>query len=472
VKPPDGVELPPVGVHTTINGVPNSYLSFTNDPLALAGSILGDSSNTTNNGHGGGNHHLSSSTTSGGNNQDQSLTVFSKVDTSVHSRHARRIYAGGVPATVTEQEIVDYFNRILIRLVHPKRFVNQPVLKAYLNLDKAFAFVEFTSIELASACMALDGIRFDHRTGPCLLRIRRPNDYRPELVPPNLGSLPEFNHEVMAELGASIPGGPGKLFVGGVPHHLAEEQIMELLQAFGPLKSFHLVREPGMQTSKGYCFCEYQTQDAAALAITGLNEMPIGDRRLTVRFAAQNAAGGTTQMMGLAITTGGPLAIEYGNMTGEVGGGGVGGMSGGNNNTMVMNPAGPGFGYDSMTFQTTYNPHAALLNTVPTRILKLSNMVTHHELQNDAEYQDILEDVRLECAEYGQVLNVVIPRGKDGFPVTAEGHIYVEFIQTDQATTAAFALNGRKFSDRTVMVQYVSVSIVMIIITFLKYANF
>ncbi len=35
LKPPPGVELPPIGVVTPINGIPNSYLSFSNNPLQM-----------------------------------------------------------------------------------------------------------------------------------------------------------------------------------------------------------------------------------------------------------------------------------------------------------------------------------------------------------------------------------------------------------------------------------------------------
>jgi hypothetical protein len=71
--------------------------------------------------------------------------------------------------------------------------------------------------------------------------------------------------------------GPGKVFIGvyprlvgavlvnrhvyfcagGLPYTLTEENVKELLTVFGPLKSFHLVKEPGMASSKGYGFCEF-----------------------------------------------------------------------------------------------------------------------------------------------------------------------------------------------------------------------
>ena len=83
-------------------------------------------------------------------------------------------------------------------------------------------------------------------------------------------------------------------------------------------------------------------------------------------------------------------------------------------------------------------------------------MVTHDDLENDAEYEDIKEDVRLECMEHGPVRYIVIPRGKDGYSSSAEGFIYVEFENTTGAQNAATALNGRKFGSNTVIVQYVS----------------
>lgn len=63
------------------------------------------------------------------------------------------------------------------------------------------------------------------------------------------------------------------------------EQVRELLSAFGPLKSFHLVRDPGSPTSKGYGFCEYVDRAVTAIACEGLHGMTLGDKTLTVRPA-------------------------------------------------------------------------------------------------------------------------------------------------------------------------------------------
>ena len=43
-----------------------------------------------------------------------------------------------------------------------------------------------------------------------------------------------------------------RVFVGGLPYFLADDQCHELLSSFGPLKSFDLVRDRETGNSKGY----------------------------------------------------------------------------------------------------------------------------------------------------------------------------------------------------------------------------
>jgi splicing factor U2AF subunit len=41
-----------------------------------------------------------------------------------------------------------------------------------------------------------------------------------------------------------------KIFVGGLPSYLNEDQVMELLKSFGELKVFNLIRDNGTGPSK------------------------------------------------------------------------------------------------------------------------------------------------------------------------------------------------------------------------------
>jgi len=88
--------------------------------------------------------------------------------------------------------------------------------------------------------MNLDGIIF--LDGP--LRIRRPHDYAgPESSMMSNGYIPGV-------VSTNVPDSINKIFVGGLPTYLNEEQVMELLKSFGELKAFNLVREHGNGPSK------------------------------------------------------------------------------------------------------------------------------------------------------------------------------------------------------------------------------
>jgi splicing factor U2AF subunit len=87
--------------------------------------------------------------------------------------------------------------------------------------------------------MAFDGIIFIN--GP--LDIRRPKDYG---VTESAGP----STQVPDVISTDVPDSINKIFVGDLPTHANEEQVMELLQSFGALKAFNLVREGGSGPSK------------------------------------------------------------------------------------------------------------------------------------------------------------------------------------------------------------------------------
>ena len=85
--------------------------------------------------------------------------------------------------------------------------------------------------------MAFDGIIF--LNGP--LKIRRPKDY---------GGPEMSTSHVPGVVSTNVPDSINKVFVGGLPTYLNEEQVQELLKSFGDLKAFNLVRENGTGVSK------------------------------------------------------------------------------------------------------------------------------------------------------------------------------------------------------------------------------
>lgn len=81
------------------------------------------------------------------------------------------------------------------------------------------------------------------------------------------------------------------------------------------------------------------------------------------------------------------------------------------------------------------------------RVLSLRNLVTDDDLQgNDEEFQEILEDVENECANYGLVRSVNIPRSG-----TWKGSAFVEFNDSAETKKALEALGQKVFDGRKIV---------------------
>lgn len=99
-------------------------------------------------------------------------------------------------------------------------------------------------------------------------------------------------------------------------------------------------------------------------------------------------------------------------------------------------------------------PINQLAAMVPTKVLKLANMVSSEEVNDDQEYEEILEDVKGECSQYGTVTSLVIPRVKEGFSEKSQGNIFVQFLDEQMAKKGLLSLSGRKFGNNIVVVEY------------------
>ncbi len=179
------------------------------------------------------------------------------------SRQSRRLYIGSITPDVNEQNLADFFNAKMAEMNLGTGTTGNPVLAVQCNYEKNYAFVEvcirfpsaygrlhsgqFRSAEDATSAMAFDGIIFIN--GP--LKIRRPKDYGGMEMP--VGTGPGFH--VPGVISTNVPDSINKVFVGGLPASLNEEQVQELLKTFGELKAFNLVRENGNGASKVRLFC-------------------------------------------------------------------------------------------------------------------------------------------------------------------------------------------------------------------------
>ena len=85
-----------------------------------------------------------------------------------------------LPGYADEELLKAFLNNIISKGLNEENDMSY-VLSVYINQKKYFAFVEFKSIELTTACLELDGLIY-HTS---VLKILRANEYKPELVPPS-----------------------------------------------------------------------------------------------------------------------------------------------------------------------------------------------------------------------------------------------------------------------------------------------
>ncbi|XP_052350929.1 splicing factor U2AF 65 kDa subunit-like isoform X4 [Oncorhynchus keta] len=321
------------------------------------------------------------------------------------TRQARRLYVGNIPFGITEESMMDFFNAQM-RLGGLTQAPGNPVLAVQINQDKNFAFLEFRSVDETTQAMAFDGIIFQGQS----LKIRRPHDYQPL---PGMSENPSVY--VPGVVSTVVPDSAHKLFIGGLPNYLNDDQVKELLTSFGPLKAFNLVKDSATGLSKGYAFCEYvdvNLNDQITMenqAIAGLNGMQLGDKKLLVQRASVGSKNATLTSINQT-----PVTLQV-----------------------------PGLMNSSMT----------QMAGLPTEVLCLMNMVAVEELVDEEEYEEIVEDVRDEC-RHGQVKSIEIPRPVDGLEVPGTGKIFVEFMSVFDSQKAMQGLTGRKFANRVVVTKY------------------
>ncbi|KAG6420637.1 hypothetical protein SASPL_117172 [Salvia splendens] len=349
-----------------------------------------------------------------------------QVMTQQATRHARRVYVGGLPPLSNEQTISTFFSHVMNAIGGNIAGPGDAVVNVYINHEKKFAFVEMRTVEEASNAMALDGIIFEGVS----VRVRRPTDYNPSLAAPLGPSQPgPYLNLAAAGLTPGMHGesdGADRIFIGGVPYYFSEAQMKELLESFGPLRGFDLVKDRDTGNSKGYGFCFYQDPSVTDVACAALNGLKVGDKTLTVRRATVSGQLKPEQEYVIAQAQQ-HIAVQVEKMVSAAEAGALNIPSG--------------------------QPPTSV--EIPTKVLCLTEVVTTDELMDDGEYEEILEDMRDECQKFGELIAVVIPRPvPDSTPSNGVGKVFLEYSDTTGCMKAKFALSGRKFGGNSVTALY------------------
>mmetsp|Transcript_8305 Transcript_8305/g.16381 ORF Transcript_8305/g.16381 Transcript_8305/m.16381 type:complete len:275 (-) Transcript_8305:659-1483(-) len=229
-----------------------------------------------------------------------------------------------------------------------------------------------------------------------------------------------------------FPNHDNRVFMGSLPTNMPEEDIRAMVESFGRLKSFSLVRSGG--SSRGFCFFEYWDGRVTDKAIEQLNNLEVGDKRLKVQRATPNPQ---SALPALPASGGGKKKFSEPLFKGA--------------------PSGLLSSLDALQLQLVQTWLAVPVHALtPSRCILLVNMLTPQDLFEEDDFQDIHTDIWQECQVFGAVEEVVIPRpdpiSMDVFPNV--GKVYVKFFDFVAAKRARRTLSGRTFSNRTVCVSF------------------
>jgi len=352
----------------------------------------------------------------------------------------RELFVGNTPPGTSEALLMQFLSGAMRKtnLCSPDA---TPILACRTN--QKFAFIECASVDTANKALNLNGIPFLGAS----LRVSRPSKYAgphiPSLtwqqltgqpLPPGMTPVPENN---------GLGGGSAEeklnreLFIGNTTPEMTEAMLRDFLGR--AMEQVGLTRMPGnpivsCRVSGKFAFVELRTKEEAENALN-LNNIPYLGASLRVGRPSKYTGphtphgnwedilakfmSGELQLNNAASAPAPPAAVAA--------------------PAMAQMPAAP-----AMTMAPAAVPAA-----VPTRVVELKQMLTQQDLEDDEEYNDILEDTRDECSSFGTLKNIVIPRSGPGAT-----KIFLEYLSAEDAGKAIAGLRGRTFDGRQVGAAY------------------
>lgn len=313
---------------------------------------------------------------------------------------------GNTPPGTSEILLLHFFNAAMRRvgLCAPHE---TPVLNSRVN--NKFAFIELISAEMADRALNMNGIPF---IGGVFLKVSRPSKYT--------GTVLRGTKTWQELTGQSVPEAAldpeqekirRELFIGNTTPEMTESMLREFLG--------NALQQVGLTTASGnpitacrvsgkFAFIELRSSKEAENALN-LNNIPFLGTSLRV--------GRPSKYTGPPDHHGNWEDILAKYMSGEL---------------------------------QLPGQQAVAAQALRTRVVQLCNMLNEDDLDDDAEYNDILEDTKEECSQYGQLISVIIP--KKGLP--GVGKIFLEYASSDDAARAVEGLQGRTFDGKLVQATF------------------
>ena len=332
-------------------------------------------------------------------------------------KEAKELFVGNVTATgISDVVLKDFLNAAMRQvglLTGPEDAISG------VRMNSKFCFIEMRTVEDCSNALNLNGIPFMGS----MLKIGRPAKYSgPQTPCKTWQEITGQTVPVIANLGiaatAAVASDPAtkvfrEIFVGNTTPEMTETSIREFiggaLQRMG-LSCFDSENPiASVRVNAKFCFLEFRTLEDAA-NVLNLNGIPFGGVPLKISRPAKFE----TLCTG-SFHSWDDLLARW--MTGEL----------------------------------------KLLTGGPlSRTLCITNMVSREDLSNQDLFDEMIEDTKEECSNFGKVQAVTVPRpGQDGAPPTRGlGRLFVEMSTEEEAKAVLVALKGRTFDSRTVDVKF------------------
>ena len=239
-----------------------------------------------------------------------------------------------------------------------------------------------------------------------------------------------------------------RVYVGSLMWQLTEEQVRQIFEPFGAIRSCQLIINPETGKHRGYGFVEFAEEKSAADAIAEMDGFELVGRKLKVRYASALVA---------------PQAAHQAHQHNQQ-----------HMQQQLANTAHlpPGFTVPTLPASLQPSPlsHQQSLSTEDnmritsaeqrvnimqklsassrqSTVLLLRNLLSPNEV--DAELEG---EVREECSKFGRVRDVRVAVADD------EVRCYVLFESAAECSRAVEALNGRWFGKRTVSADFYPLS--------------
>ncbi|OMJ92895.1 hypothetical protein SteCoe_4228 [Stentor coeruleus] len=343
----------------------------------------------------------------------------------------RKLIISSIPLDVTTDEILTLFNTTLVTL-NPGP---PPIAFVSISDDKTHAILEFKNKQDMSNCLILDGIELRGRK----LKVQKHKAYisaRILEMKKETRDIEKRDRETDEIFNRNIfPTHDNRIFMGNLPTNLEEEDVRRIVESFGHLKNFSLVKTAAVGGhSRGFCFFEYWDGRITDKAIEQLNQIEIGDKKIKVQRATQGKPN-------LPMITG-PTGHKKKKFSEGLFKNGPSGM------LAELTP---------IQLQQIQACFAVPVHALaPSKCICMINMFSPQDLVDEAEFHDSYGDIWKECQKYGLVENISICRpdlNSLEIPVNV-GKVYVKFFDLVAAKRAKYFLNGKTFNNRTVVISF------------------